>query len=289
MKISLLFFSILAGLSVSLIVLMPLVPQRSIGRGFFRFNIFLSLFFLGFLAWLQPYENFRIPIQLSNQLAPSGQMIQISTILFFIFAIGSIFLYMLIGNPENKPPLSRRLTQIIYPLTIIVGVLAVITDSLLYRPTVGNWWVESLWFPIHFISSTLFLGTSLFAMLFGHWYLIQFDLDKKLLKRVALFFVFTLVFRLFTYGWGLYIFSHSPTLASDTFQSLTSLQGHGLFFYMQLFIGLVLPMVLAYMIFETAKMGANQACTGLLYIVVLFIFMGEATSRYLLFLKGIPL
>ena len=100
-------------------------------------------------------------------------------------------------------------------------------------------------------------------------------------------FVLTLGVRLIALGLGLFLYLKGPYSSPDAWANLTSLEGHGIFFWMRMGMGIGLPIILAYMIYETAKMGANQACTGLLYIVVIFIFMGEAVSRYLpLFKRG---
>jgi DMSO reductase anchor subunit len=150
------------------------------------------------------------------------------------------------------------------------------------------WW-ENVLIPANLFSSAALFGSVLFAMLLGHWYLVQFDLDKKLLKRVCGVYCLTILVRAVLIGVGLWIYWKSSSVDPEVLRSVVSFAGHGLFFWMRIVIGLVLPLVLALMIYETAKMGANQACTGLLYIAVLFVIMGEMVSRYIFFLKGVPL
>ena len=277
MKISLLFFSILSGLSVALVAFLPLIPQAKIGRGFFRFNIFLSLFFLILLFPLKPYVNFKVPAQMMVHLTPSPNHMVWAMTLFLIFAVMITLLFLQFGRLPEK-----HVNPLLYVTAVFIGIFAVILDSFLYRPTLGGWWGENILVPLNIMSSTALLGSSVFAMLLGHWYLVQFDLDKQLLRRVSIVFVFALLLRCLVLGISLFVYR-------DNLLPMISLQGHGLFFWMRVGMGILLPIILAYMIYETAKMGANQACTGLLYIVVLFIFMGEAVSRYLFFLKGIPL
>jgi hypothetical protein len=53
--------------------------------------------------------------------------------------------------------------------------------------------------------------------------------------------------------------------------------------------GLGIPAVLSYMIWKTAKIGANQSATGLLYVGVVFVIIGEMVSKYIFLLSGIPI
>ena len=282
MKISLLFFSILSGMAVALIALMPLIPQKAIGRGFFRFNALLGLILILPFLPFNPYSNFKLPFQ-KDTLILSSQLINIVYFLFISFTfvlLGLIFVYSRKKIPINK---------MVYNGSILWGLLALLLDSLLYRPMQGKIWWENILIPLNFISSAMLLGAALFAMLLGHWYLVQFDLDKNLLKKVSIFFCFSLGFRIITITLSLLIYWKSHVLDSETLQSILSLAGHGIFFWMRVLIGLALPALLAWMIYETAKMGANQSCTGLLYIAVILVFMGEMVSRYMFFLKGVPL
>jgi len=282
MKISLLFFSILSGMSVALIALMPLVSYRKISRGFFRFNAILGLILILPFLPFNPYGGFQLPFQ-KGEILTSANLLGSA---YFLFVTFTIFLISLIFIFSRK---KKPINKIIYIGSIIWGLSALLLDSLLYRPFQGQIWWENILIPLNFISSAALLGSALFAMLLGHWYLIQFDLDKALLKRVSLFFCLALGFRFLSIALNLFVYWKANIFDATLLPSLISLAGHGIFFWMRILVGLFLPAILAWMIYETAKMGANQSCTGLLYIAVVLIFMGEMLSRYVFFLKGIPL
>jgi len=282
MKISLLFFSILGGMAVALIALMPLVSYQKISRGFFRFNAILGLILIVPFLFFNPYEGFQLPFQKSG-IQPSTNLLGV---VYFLFITFTIFLISLIFIFSRK---QKPINKIIYVGSMVWGILALLMDSLLYRPFQGQIWWENILIPLNFISSAALLGSALFAMLLGHWYLIQFDLDKALLKRVSIFFCLALSLRILSVALNLFVYWKANIFDATLFPSLVSIAGHGIFFWMRILIGLFLPAILAWMIYETAKMGANQSCTGLLYIAVVLIFMGEMISRYVFFLKGVPL
>jgi hypothetical protein len=65
--------------------------------------------------------------------------------------------------------------------------------------------------------------------------------------------------------------------------------GHGLFFWQRILTGLGIPLVLSYMIWSTARIGANQSATGLLYVGVVFVIIGEIISKYMFMMAGMPI
>ena len=54
-------------------------------------------------------------------------------------------------------------------------------------------------------------------------------------------------------------------------------------------LGLVGPLVLGWMAWETARIRSTQSATGILYVVVIFCFLGELTSQLLLARVGFPM
>jgi hypothetical protein len=54
-------------------------------------------------------------------------------------------------------------------------------------------------------------------------------------------------------------------------------------------IGLVLPLVLCWLAWETIRIRSTQSATGILYVVVILCFLGELTSQLLLERTGYTL
>lgn len=278
MTISFMFFSLLIGVSVFTLLSLRTIPYQATGPRFFRLIFLLCfLLFFPFLPF-HPFDTFHIPFKIPTDFSGLIALVHIAFLIYSALLAALFVLYF------RKTP-----SPMVLKLTILVGVVSLFLEGLLYRPSGGTVWWENIIIPLSFMSGAFLVGSSLFAMLLGHWYLVQFDLDKKLLKRVSILFSVALALRMFTTIFGLFLFSRVGHMSPDYFHSLFSLNGHGIFFWMRMIIGFGLPLVLAYMIYETARLGANQSCTGLLYIAVVFVFMGEMVSRYVFFLKGIPL
>jgi hypothetical protein len=51
-------------------------------------------------------------------------------------------------------------------------------------------------------------------------------------------------------------------------------------------VGLVGPLALAWMAWETARIRSTQSATGILYVVVILVLIGELTSQLLLARTG---
>ena len=76
--------------------------------------------------------------------------------------------------------------------------------------------------------------------------------------------------------------------APEGFASLLSLERDALFFLFRVLWGIVGPLALSYFIWKTADMKSNQAATGLLYVALVFVLIGELLSSYLTVATGFP-
>ena len=56
-----------------------------------------------------------------------------------------------------------------------------------------------------------------------------------------------------------------------------------------LFFGVVFPLILTYMVYETVKVKSTQSATGILYVVVTSVLMGELAYKYYLLEYGLVL
>jgi hypothetical protein len=79
-----------------------------------------------------------------------------------------------------------------------------------------------------------------------------------------------------------------PGRAGDGPSSLLSLEKDALFFLFRVLWGIVGPLALSYFIWKTADMRSNQAATGLLYVALVFVLIGELLSSYLTVATGFP-
>ena len=62
----------------------------------------------------------------------------------------------------------------------------------------------------------------------------------------------------------------------------------GVFFWQRILFGLLGPVVLAYMTWETAKIRSTQSATGILYVDFFTVIVGEVLAKYLLVATTVP-
>ena len=138
------------------------------------------------------------------------------------------------------------------------------------------------WVVVGAVLGGLFLGSVILCMNLGHWYLVSRSLPFRLLARGALLFAGLAVAR--TALLGAAIAFHR----TDGLESLLSLERDALFFLFRVLWGIVGPLALSWFIWKTADMRSNQAATGLLYVALVFVLIGELLSSYLTVATGFP-
>jgi hypothetical protein len=129
------------------------------------------------------------------------------------------------------------------------------------------------------LTSAALLGAATTAMLVGHSYLVAPAMSlTPLLRALAALGVCTLL-RLGLALAGLWQWRAGPPpggLEADTVLWLVVRWG----------VGLLAPLALGWMAWETARIRSTQSATGILYVVVIFCFLGELTSQLLLSKTG---
>ncbi len=109
------------------------------------------------------------------------------------------------------------------------------------------------------VSSGFLLGCVLCAMIVGHWYLVAPGLSFGYLQKYTMAVLFMLALR------AAVIFIHHPGVEVWL----------DVFWWARMGFGMLLPLVFTLMAYRTLHYRNNQAATGILYVVVVLIFMGE--------------
>lgn len=122
------------------------------------------------------------------------------------------------------------------------------------------------------------LGTTLAAMLLGHWYLNAPGMQLAPLRRLLVVLAAALAFRAATSAWGLAW--HIEALGVPEFRE-------GLLMALRWVAGLGGAAVLTCLAWQTLRIPNTQSATGILYVAVLATFLGELTAQ-LLSLQGHP-
>jgi hypothetical protein len=124
------------------------------------------------------------------------------------------------------------------------------------------------------LSSSALLGSAISAMLMGHSYLIAPGMSLTPLYRLLGALAAALAGRMLIDGGALAVWtsSHSPdNLAGDALLWLPVRWG----------VGLLGPLLLCWMAWQTARIRSTQSATGILYVIVVLCFLGELISLLL--------
>lgn len=147
--------------------------------------------------------------------------------------------------------------------------------------------VEAIIYPISFFLSALLLGSVTVGMLIGHWYLIDTGQSLDPFVKVFRFFVFALVAQCFFMLIAPLAISLAGTTASAA--ALGSLwRKHSMLLTLRVIVGQGAPLVLSWMIWRTLLIPHTMAATGLFYIALLGVFVGEILGRQILALTTLP-
>ena len=227
-------------------------PPEVLGKGFFTLHGALAAAFAG-LALL---------------VRPAGMPYGITAV-----ATGFLALYTLIAHGGWAGP-GRPILAV-----GAAGALRSLAGVAFVAPVEAG----SAWTVVGAIAGGLFFGAVLLIMNLGHWYLVSRSLPFRLLARGAALFAGLALFR--TLYLALAVASHP---GSEGLHSLLSLERDALFFLFRVLWGIVGPLALSYFIWRTAALKSNQAATGLLYVALVFVLIGELLSSYLTVATGFP-
>lgn len=146
--------------------------------------------------------------------------------------------------------------------------------------------VEAVFLPVRFVVSSLLLGAVTVGMLIGHWYLIETGQSLEPFLRVFRFFVALLIVQTCLEALAaalLYLFGTAHTAA--TVRSL--FDDHLALLSSRFLVAQAAPLALSWMIWKTlADFRNTMAATGLFYIALLGVFVGELLSSQILVLAG---
>jgi hypothetical protein len=146
---------------------------------------------------------------------------------------------------------------------------------------------EILLYPLSFFLSALLLGSVTVGMLIGHWYLIDTGQSIDPFVRIYKFFVAALLVQsaFIVLSVLLIYFAGAP----NSMASLKTLWArHSTLFLTRVIVGQAAPLILSWMIWRTLQIPHTMAATGLFYIALLGVFVGEILGRQILTLTALP-
>jgi hypothetical protein len=149
--------------------------------------------------------------------------------------------------------------------------------------------IGPLWLDCGLLLGALLFGAVYWAMNVGHWYLVSSSLPFGLLVRATEAFAALAVLRAAYAVVALGVVARGSTGdAGEALAGILDPMRDGFFFWSRVLWGLVAPLVLAPFVVKTARMKSNQAATGLLYVGLVFVLVGELLATYLTRRSGLP-
>ncbi|HTU25788.1 MAG TPA: hypothetical protein VMF30_10340 [Pirellulales bacterium] len=224
---------------------MALVPPRQVTSGYFRNNLYvlLGLDVLATLVALAERSQFPLWPPLAGAIA--------------CYLGGALWLY-------EKPAAGRN-------ALVLIAALALVGAWLAPRP-LGETDLAQALFDADLVTGGLLLGTTMAAMLLGHWYLNSPTMALAPLRRLIGIMGLAIAARAVPCGIGLAL-----VLSSATWPSQAEL----LFLLLRWLSGLLGAAGLAVMAWKTLLIPNTQSSTGILYVAVIATFIGELVSLLL--------
>lgn len=124
---------------------------------------------------------------------------------------------------------------------------------------------------VNTVTSAALLGTTMAAMLLGHWYLNTPGMRLEPLRRLLVGMAIAAVAHAVVCGWGLGLELGVRELSTQD----------GLFLVLRWTFGILGVMILTYLAWETLNVPNTQSATGILYVAVMGVFVGETMSLLL--------
>ena len=124
------------------------------------------------------------------------------------------------------------------------------------------------------VLAALVVGSTTTAMLMGHSYLISPSMSISPLMRLLGALGVSVILRIGLAGFGLWGWTSNQSASSLETELMVWLP-------VRWSLGLIAPLVLGWMAWETARIRSTQSATGILYVVVILTFLGELTSQLL--------
>jgi len=175
----------------------------------------------------------------------------------------------------------------LFAATLLFGIAALVVAAESFRP-VGSSFVAALLYPAYFVVSGFLLGSVSAGMLLGHWYLIDRDLSLDPFWRMLRFYVGCLIAQAVLLVFGSLVLGLAG--GGPASESLLRLgREHVGLLAMRVAASPGAAGILGLMIWRTLLIPQTMAATGLFYIAILAVVVGEFLGRFILFRTGLPL
>jgi hypothetical protein len=181
---------------------------------------------------------------------------------------------------------ARRRRARAFTASLGLGVVALAASATLHRlgPVLSP---ATVLYPIAFLTGALALGAVATGLALGHWYLIDLGLSIEPLRRLFRYFVAVLLIHttVMAATIGAMALGSDPGSAAVA----TLWHEHALLLALRFTLGPLAALGLGYLIHRTLEIPQTMAATGLFYIAILSVMVGELLGRLILFRTSLPL
>jgi hypothetical protein len=272
LSLSTVLFLFLAHLGVGIIFTLVFV-SREAGVKFFRFNAGLAAILLvTALAF-----RYGAPGASALESAAIGSY---ALIALDLAAAAAIFHWATIGR------VLTRARSAIAGVGVAAGLAALVLEGVAISS--GRSGVSQAMTVASFITSAALLGGTCTAMILGHWYLVIPSMEVGYLQSMVKWHMVSMVLRVVVVSAAivLAIATWQPGLGPSFRRYIFSVDG--IFFWQRVLFGLAGPAVLSYLTWETAKIRSTQSATGILYVDLFTVVVGEILAKYILLATHVP-
>ncbi len=266
MSLSSILFLFLTHLGVGIALILPWVGKEA-GVKFFRFNAGTAVLLIGIGFALRPD-------------VPEPTALHRSSTALLLVALAALAIYWAtIGR------MFARIRPVLLWSAITCGLTAIALQALEISGNAAG--LMPLLTVASFLTSAVLLGGACGAMVLGHWYLVVPSLDVSHLQSIVKLHIISLVLRavVVVAAIVLAIVAWQPGMGPNFQRYIFSVAG--IFFWQRVLFGLV-PVLLAYLTWETAKIQSTQSATGILYVDFFTVIVAEVLAKYLLLSTNVP-
>ncbi|HJQ85573.1 MAG TPA: hypothetical protein VKA21_15905 [Candidatus Binatia bacterium] len=263
------FLLVFGQLAVGGLVALAVPPFAVLERGFYKSSAGV------FLASGAAYVAARVALA----FRPTPVRFTPSEIVLWggFLVAATVYLWSLWGD-------ARGLRARAYATALLLGVGALAASARVYGAA-APFPAARLLYPVAFLTGALVLGAVATGMLLGHWYLIDLGLSIEPLRRLFRYFVGTVLI----HGAVLALTVLAVTLGGRDAAAASLWQDHAALLALRVLLGPLAALGLGLMIRRTLQIPQTMAATGLFYIAILFVLVGEILGRFLLFRTALPL
>ena len=265
------FLLVFGQLAVGGFIALAVPPFSVLERGFYKSSAAV------FLACAVLYLSGRIALAVRAGTLTTGVAAEI--------AVWAAFAVAAAGYLASLWGAAGRRRARAFSVTLLLGLIALSVSATGYRvgPLMSP---ATVLYPLAFLTGALALGAVATGMLLGHWYLIDLGLSIEPMRRLFRYFVIVLVVQIAVLGVTILTMALAPSGSG----AVTSLwHDHGVLLAARFLLGPLAALGLGYMIHRTLQIPQTMAATGLFYIAILFVMVGEILGRLILFRTSLPL